>query len=257
MDYIEITKQNIIEENKMIGTYTRLIKTLPEGRLTAKHISGKNYYYYTLPGEKQQIYISVRNNELTEALQNRGYAEEALRRLKKNVQAQKRMLKQYRNWNSEDILKGLGKAYRMPMAVYNTHASEYDSAMQYKTEGLIHYTSSGIKVRSKSEAVITEKLEENNVKFQYEKPLYLYDANGEMQIRYPDFTIYTKDGRKVFWEHFGMMMNSGYRNAAYRKLELYYDNGIIPGSNLIITEDGKNGALDTAAISKIVRGLNG
>lgn len=76
-------------------------------------------------------------------------------------------------------------------------------------------TSFGLKVRSKSEVFIAEKLREKNILFSYEKPL---TANGKTY--YPDFTIYL--GKKEFyWEHFGLMNDEVYAKKTAVKMKWY------------------------------------
>ncbi|MCF0149967.1 MAG: hypothetical protein HUJ80_00985, partial [Firmicutes bacterium] len=73
-------------------------------------------------------------------------------------------------------------------------------------EGLIHITSRGLRVRSKNELLIAEKLYENGISFRYEQELM---ADG--RILYPDFTIKKRSGAICYWEHFGMMHDERYR----------------------------------------------
>ena len=76
-------------------------------------------------------------------------------------------------------------------------------------EGLVHRTSKGLAVRSKSELVIAEALGTAGIDFEYEKPLTFHG-----QTRYPDFTIEDEIyGRTVYWEHLGMLSNPEYRTA--------------------------------------------
>ena len=89
-------------------------------------------------------------------------------------------------------------------------------------DGLIHRTSKGHLVRSKSELVIAEALLSAGVDYEYEKPLTLGSIT-----RYPDFTIEDDiSGRTVYWEHLGMLENSGYRASWDKKYSWYLSNGI-------------------------------
>ncbi|WGL59961.1 hypothetical protein QEJ31_15620 [Pigmentibacter sp. JX0631] len=76
-------------------------------------------------------------------------------------------------------------------------------------------TSFGLKVRSKSEVFIAEKLKENNILFTYEKPL---SADGKTY--YPDFTIYIGK-RELYWEHFGLMNDDIYAKKTEIKMKWY------------------------------------
>ena len=143
---------------------------------------------------------------------------------------------------------------------YNSGTDEEQEAVSYThldvyKRQMIHRTTFGLMVRSKSEALIAEILRGYELDFRYEEALHLFDKNGNETIRYPDFTIYLKNGTVVYWEHMGMLGDEIYRNAAFGKLELYYYNGILPGANLMITCDDNEGAMDVGAVSRIAASL--
>ena len=122
-------------------------------------------------------------------------------------------------------------------------------------EGLIHRTSKGLAVRSKSELLIAEALLSADVAFEYEKPLTL----GGM-TRYPDFTIEDEiSGRTVYWEHLGMLDRQDYRASWERKLTWYRANGIEllnkakSGTPLLVTTTEFSGnGLDMTRIKELI-----
>lgn len=128
-------------------------------------------------------------------------------------------------------------------------------------EGLIHRTSTGIAVRSKSELLIFEELLRAGVAPEYEKPLTLGSST-----RYPDFTIEDEiSGWNFYWEHLGMLEREDYRRSWEAKLTWYRANGILPpeegkgerGTLLISTDSSKEG-FDLLKIREIIRDcLNG
>ena len=260
MGYIELTGRDMRAERKLADICSGMIGTLPEGHLVLKRISGRFYIYRVRPGSSKQEYISVDDVAMVEALRDRRYAEIALKILEGNIKAQERMLKTYRRYERKDILPLLGESYRVPLIRQGGRIEEPGNEMGsngYMPEGLIHRTTFGLMVRSKSEAILAELFNKYGLSFKYEEPLYLYDEYGIRVVRYPDFTIYLKDGRIIYWEHLGMLTDENYRANTYKKLELYYANGILPGSNLIITCDDMDGAIDIESISKIVESLVG
>jgi hypothetical protein len=108
----------------------------------------------------------------------------------------------------------------------------------FMQEGLIHLTSDGRAVRSMSELVIAEALIAAGQDFSYERPLLL---DGE--IRYPDFTIEDEiSGRKIYWEHLGMLDKKSYNEKWKKKLAWYIKNGVKPESE----GGGENGILVTS-----------
>ena len=122
-------------------------------------------------------------------------------------------------------------------------------------EGLIHRTSKGLAVRSKSELLIAEALLSAGVGFEYEKPLTLAGTT-----RYPDFTIEDEiSGRTVYWEHLGMLGREDYRASWEKKLAWYSANGIYAVDEtksedllLITTTDSAQSGLDMAKVKKLI-----
>lgn len=113
-------------------------------------------------------------------------------------------------------------------------------------ENLRHNTLAGIKVRSKSEALLVNLFFSYNVHFEYEKEIKLGNTTF-----YPDFTITAPDERIFYWEHLGMLEDPTYARNWARKHDLYMRNGISEGNGLIITRD-TNGVFDAAdALYKI------
>lgn len=120
---------------------------------------------------------------------------------------------------------------------------------------LIHITSRGEPVRSKSEVIIANLLHANKIDYHYEHPL---EVSGVM--KYPDFTIEDDDaGVTYYWEHCGMLSDPGYRKRWDEKKEWYRDNDILPHEEgggtkgtLIITEDSPAGGISSQAIEQII-----
>jgi hypothetical protein len=122
-------------------------------------------------------------------------------------------------------------------------------------QGLIHRTSKGLAVRSKSELILAEAFLSAGVAFEYEKPLTL---GG--RTRYPDFTIEDEiSGRTVYWEHLGMLAREDYRLGWEKKLAWYRANGILPVGEgdsakpmLVTTIDSAESGLDLTQVKKII-----
>lgn len=125
--------------------------------------------------------------------------------------------------------------------------SPYEHNTKYK-EQLIHKTSSGNLVRSKSEAMIDMFLYMNRIPFRYECALQLGDTT-----LYPDFTIrHPQTGELYYWEHFGRMDDPFYYKNVFSKLHLYTSHGIIPSIHLITTYETKENPLSSEIIEKII-----
>ena len=123
-------------------------------------------------------------------------------------------------------------------------------------ENLIHRTSRGEMVRSKSEVIIADRLSDNDVEYVYEQPLSFGDIP-----KYPDFTVEDMESGKTFyWEHCGMMYVPSYRRRWEEKLAWYKAHDIAPyqdggGKNgtLIITSESPEGGISSQEIERIIR----
>ena len=94
-----------------------------------------------------------------------------------------------------------------------------------------HFTSGGVRCRSKSEAMIGTRLEAKGI---------LYRAEPELELKnrtvYPDFEMLIEETREIkYWEHFGMIDDPVYAQKCIIKLKDYAENGICLGENLFIT----------------------
>ena len=107
------------------------------------------------------------------------------------------------------------------------------------TENHIYDTLAKEKVRSKSEALIADRLFNAGIPYRYEQRLeFDSDVPGleDMHAYYPDFTILDKRTRKIiYWEHLGKLGDPSYCRDNLTKLHDYMRHGIIQGKNLILT----------------------
>ena len=120
---------------------------------------------------------------------------------------------------------------------------------RYYEQSLIHRTIKGELVRSKSEVIIANMLHEAGIEYEYEKELNL----GEDGIRIPDFTIQdAESGLCFYWEHCGMLGDAAYAKHWNEKKELYKKHGIVEGENLIVSQDSRNGGIDSAELKSLI-----
>ncbi len=111
------------------------------------------------------------------------------------------------------------------------------------------FSAGGIRVRSKSELIIANTLEQCGIPYKYEKPLTL---KGFGQVR-PDFTcLHVKAREEVIWEHFGMMDNPAYANKNVAKLSLYHQNGFYVGKNLITSFETSQNPISSRLVGSMI-----
>ena len=120
---------------------------------------------------------------------------------------------------------------------------QYDGYPQYKNK----LTSFGLKVRSKSEQLIAERLHDFGIPFRYEMMLRVAGVE-----RAPDFTFEGADQRLFYWEHAGEMSNAVYEQRHQKKLMEYRRVGIVPWDNLIVTYE-KDGMINMAMVDALIK----
>ena len=118
-----------------------------------------------------------------------------------------------------------------------------------RPEALLQKTLSGIRVRSKSEAIIADQLLLAHIPFRYEAGM---TVGG--RVVYPDFTIlHPKTHERIIWEHFGLMSTASYRYNAFKKLAAYSDAGLELDKDLIATFEWDDSPLDPSYVSDLIR----
>jgi hypothetical protein len=112
-------------------------------------------------------------------------------------------------------------------------------------EHLVHRTTRGELVRSKSELVIANYLHNAGLTYQYERPLEGTAAPGRLR---PDFTFVDDAGDVYVWEHLGMLDRPDYVRSWEWKKAWYESNGFRDGENLFTSTEGHG--LDMTAIAE-------
>jgi predicted nuclease of restriction endonuclease-like RecB superfamily len=110
----------------------------------------------------------------------------------------------------------------------------------------IHKTKRGDMVRSKSEVIIANLLENAGMDWHYENDGKFIEIDGKKLL--PDFVI-KHNGKTYYWEHLGMLNKAKYRKDWEEKKALYLsDESII----LKDTKDQSNGAINCDDVVKII-----
>lgn len=230
------------------------ISHLPAGKL----ICSKNqtrYKWYQSDGH-QKTYIPKCNRALAEKLAVKKYLSLQLQSLEQEKIALRFYLNHHKSRENPEQLLTESSEYQSLLSPYFKPLSQELSDWQSKPyesnplypERLVHASTSGNLLRSKSESMIDMCLHVHKIPFRYECALHL----GETTI-YPDFTIrHPETGEIYYWEHFGMMDNPNYSSKVGSKLQLYISNGIIPSINLITTYETQRHPLSFEMIEKMI-----
>ena len=111
-------------------------------------------------------------------------------------------------------------------------------------EHLVHRTTRGELVRSKSELVIANYLHNAGLPYQYERPIEGSAAPGRLR---PDFSFVDDSGDVILWEHLGMLDRPDYVRSWEWKKAWYEANGYHEGQNLFTTDEGQGLDMDVIA----------
>ena len=206
------------------------LKTLPTGFLVKR---GAQYYKKT--GSTQTGI--TKDHQKIKQLARKAYLSRRLKHLEWNYSLAKKQSGLYKTEDPLEIIRGLPSTYQMMPDAYFFHPSVHENFERIIVgnvcypDGLIYLTDSGISVRSKSERIIANALDQNGITYRYEAVLELDGVN-----KCPDFTIIRPfDGKVIIWEHLGLIDQDKYRQQAIEKIALYVQCGFFPADNLICT----------------------
>ena len=234
-----------------------LIKKMPKEDLRCAK-NGKNYKWFCIKEGDAANYLPKRNRKIAEKLALKKYYVSRYEELSHQVKALKYYERQMKKveGKADDLLKH-EEWRKLLEPMFSVEREDLKIWMEEKYEGgagypehLVYKGSRGKYLRSKSEVIIDMMLYKYGIPFRYEDKLIL--DNG-IYI-YPDFTVrHHISGKRMYWEHFGLMDKQDYRNSACKKIRLYCDNGIIPSIDLIATFETVDHPLDVEKVEKIIQ----
>ena len=268
-DFMTSIENRIIELEKTLKVVRKNQGEVPSGHL---RISQKKthveFYYITKTGSSRGKYISVKEKAFASQLAQKEYDRQIIDFVKKEINLLKNCLHQTENFSEiENYYRGLCLSRQQLITPVTLTDEQYREQWQKITwerkpiaeDAVKYFTANEECVRSKSEVIIADSLLRHGVPYRYEYPLKLKagrgicDRSSELTF-YPDFLCLNLRTRKEFiWEHFGIMDNEEYSSNAVGKLNLYSENGILPGRNLIITMEAQNEPLNTKAVDKLIK----
>ncbi len=266
IDYRLITELDMKSQKELLATCKRILSTLPDGSVKVSTINKKPYPYYKQAEDSS--FQLVRKNNSTDArlfqqISLRKWMEEVIETVEQNLSAQQIMLDEYKSYDLESIKGEMQPACQLMEVDFvkkairkGTPPSDFkQSENPYFRENLVHRTSFGLLVRSKSERFIAEMLYAAGIPFLYEPEVKLLAPDGREYTFYPDFLVWDAAGEFYYWEHLGKFMDAAYRSKNEEKFLIYFLCNVTIGTNLILTCDNKDGALDPEAVRKYIRWL--
>lgn len=232
-------------------------KRAPEGNVRiAKHRNQYQFFVRKNPSDTCGKYLPVSERQTGIALIQKYYDLRIIDASLKQQKAIERFLNTYNPTAVTDTyskLSDAAKTYIHPVDLPDEEYIELWKSREYEKKVISdevpeHYTSSGERVRSKSEVMIADALTNAGVPYLYEFPLKL----GAVTV-HPDFTILrVEDRQELYWEHLGMMDDPDYCQGALRKIRMYESFEIIPGKSLILTMEMSTIPLNLAVIKSMI-----
>ena len=249
----------LINNKKRIEFLRKELSLCPEGKLYEQKKNGRTYYIQVIYNKGKQIHTGINSKpETINALIRKELYEKELQIC---LQRQDAVLQMEKNWPAFDLRREIllfeekhpGFNERIiANAIQQKALSEWASAeyekSDYKPEEKKQINSHGLRVRSKSEVLITEKLYEHSIEFRYEQVMTI----GKIKLN-PDFTIRRSDGKIFIWEHEGLTNVKTYLDWQTRKSQLYASVGVVPWDNLIVTYDNDNGIIDLRIVEAEIK----
>ena len=237
------------------------IRNAPKGTIYYREDCkrSENPCYTTGTGkERTRVPLDPRdpeNRKTIRQLKDKKFAKHVLPRVRNNLTAL-RAASKYQPL-SRAFLSELGENYEdCPLRFFGdpTQKDEFDMLEErqnpYHPEQLTIHSELGA-FRSKNELLCAQILDEYNIRFKYEAPLFTL-----RNTKYPDFTVlHPRTGRLIYLEIAGRMDDPEYRQDLYDKLEAYAEIGIYLGVNLFVISEEPGKGLDLAAIRELIRGI--
>ncbi|MBQ9016295.1 MAG: hypothetical protein IJ109_09310 [Firmicutes bacterium] len=253
-------------------SYRQVLQRSPQGSLLWQENHGKDQLLHYCPNQSKKRQVITKDEPMQRLLARKEFARRSLQVLEPNVETLRRAMAELKPFDPQEILGSMRHAYsKLPEDYFfdwtdlaaelhldrETEArierhrdwgnAPYEQS-DYKPWQKRHSTSRGLKVRSKSEALIIESLYHyHDIPHRYEQVQQI----GNLIIA-PDLTFEGYDHREFYLEHLGMMDDPEYAQRNFRKLASYYSIGLIPGDNLLLTFD-RNGTLDLQVIQAMIQ----
>lgn len=249
-------RSEILQE--IIQKKEKEITKLQQGNIRAnKHGKGFQYYLRSGSSDKNGTYLPKSEKRTIEQMLQHEYDEKVLITAKKEMVLLTRLNKIYDTGAIESIYEKLPQGKQTlvhPITETDEQFVQRWEKIQFKklafqSDAPEYYSNKGERMRSKSEIIIANLLEQLNIPYIYEFPLTL---DGNVTV-HPDFTLINAGSRRlIYWEHLGMLDDEEYMNKAIAKIRRYEDNGYYLGEQLLITGESNTKPLDIKHVKKKV-----
>lgn len=248
--------QELLELQNLEQNLEAALLAAPEGTLHVLQKQGKCPQYYKYEGREQRKYISKNNIEIAARLAQKEYDQKLRDQVKRRIQTGLQLAEEYQlplaNVYTEtpDVKRKLIRPFELSDEDFvKMWYRDFPGGMNSYPNNSDIYSNNGIHLRSKSERIIANMFEENDVPYIYEPALVLHAG----KIVYPDFLVLNRRLRKSYvYEHFGTMSDPGYADRTIEKISLYQKNNYFMGINFLFSMESMNRQLDTRSVEKLI-----
>ena len=244
---------------KLISMKKEALIASVQGHLEIHARNGNPQFYMATRKDKKtkRKYIGRNSLMAASALAQKDYDLAVMRSAEEELKVLRPLIRKYEKGIAEDIYPKLHPERRNLVVPFFPSDEEYIQKWldePYDRPGFSEgdpefYSDKEIRVRSKSEILIANKYDYNNIPVKYEVPTYL-DGFGWVN---PDFTMLNIRLRKEYiHEHFGKMDDPEYAARNIAKLNAYMKNGYFPGKNFICTFETQKEPFDARIMDDII-----
>ena len=219
-DYKEELEEQLQEIDAIISGIDKnalKVKNLRNLGIAISKSNGKDQYYWVEKTTQKRKYARREELDKLKKVAQRDY-EMQLKKKLVNIRGNiSEFIKIYDTKELEKVYLGIADARKkLVTPIFEPHemfvenwVKELYEPMGFN-EGTTEFVSNvGTRVRSKSELMIANMLEQKGIPYRYEYPINLKNAGS---VR-PDFTcLNVRTRQEYIWEHFGMMDNIAYAN---------------------------------------------
>ena len=215
------------------------------------------YQIYKKRNQSETKYLKKSELAIAAKLAQRDYEKQVIKSIEEELKGISKFVKSMPDKSYEDIYNYLSRGRKAIVTPIVLTDEQYAKAWQEEKfvgkkieAGTVGFeTQRGEIVRSKSEVIIADALYFAKIPYHYEKPIKI----GK-RIIYPDFTVLNVKTRKeYYWEHLGMLDDEEYLNKSLLKLELYEQNNIREGENLILSRETRFHPLNTSSVKDKIK----
>lgn len=230
-------------------------KNAPKGRLRLSS-SNNSRQFYLINEAEEKLYINKKKTKLIKALAQKEYDYKLIDIIKKELLKLNSLIYELKKASVDKTYAKLHetkKKYVLPVTLSSEVYAKQWLSVQFVPKEVgensnSYQTSKGVRVRSKSEAIIFELLLRENIPFRYEYPVQLKNY-----VVRPDFYCLNLRTRKeIVWEHFGMMDDTDYANEFNKKINAYVKSGYFLGESLVFTTETSKMPLDTDVLKLFI-----